>query len=957
MEVTMANQLIDRRIGALGDMRVLPDEIICDIITALSPRDVARLSCVSSVMYIFCNEEPLWMTLCLNNVSGLFEYKGSWKRTTLQHAEAVNVDDASQIRPLHFDGFYSLFLYRRLYRCYTTLGDFYVDNGNVERKINLSPEEFRNNYDGVKPVLITGLADTWPARNTWTLDQLVLKYGDLPFRISQRSARKMKMKLRDYVSYIKLQRDEDPLYIFDEKFGEAAPCLLKDYTVPDLFQEDLFDVLDPDQRPPFRWLIIGPERSGASWHVDPALTSAWNTLLCGRKRWALYPPGKVPLGVTVHVDEEDGEVNIDTPSSLQWWLDFYPLLPDEDKPIECTQLPGETIFVPSGWWHCVLNLEPTVAVTQNFVNTTNFEFVCLDLAPGYRHKGVCRAGLLATDGASFEEVDRVMASPKSCLSPMDAPRKEKRLRTQHVHHDISETGAASCCSMWRNDLPYEISFLSKFLDEYRDHYNYVWSPSNCIGQREMRGWLWKLWIGRPGLRDLIWKGACIAVNAGKWYECLVQICQFHNLPFPKDEEKLPVGTGSNPVFLVADSVVKIYVEGGLESSLYCLGTELEFYNLLREVKSPLGEHVPDVLASGFVSLDNGSYTLASWDGKGIPDIIADHDSLIDSCKNYSIPFGLWSKKLFEHKTAALPANEPINLIGSKKIMPYIVTKRCKGKLFAEIRDSLSWENALDLASFLGEQLRNLRELPVPQLDPVALENIKHEVGPSDGVNSREVDSNDAAVWGIFLHNLAVRKKNVVTQLKKWGHPIPSCLIDKAVEYLPDDFEKLLPLFAGEACSWIHSDIMDDNLYLEPLANNIVHDPSNNVNGNGNIKNGEGLLWKPSYILDFSDLTIGDPILDLIPIHLDIFRGDPRLLKHLLSGYKLPLMRKNSLHGSADNIIKFERASYRAMCYCILHEDNVLGAVFGIWEELREAKSWEEVEDKVWGILNEYTDCC
>lgn len=96
----------------------------------------------------------------------------------------------------------------------------------------------------------------------------------------------------------------------------------------------------------------------------------------------------MPLGVTVHVNEDDGDVSVQNPSSLQWWLDFYPLLADEDKPIECTQLPGETIFVPSGWWHCVLNLETTVAVTQNFVNSKNFEFVCLDMAPGYRHKGV-----------------------------------------------------------------------------------------------------------------------------------------------------------------------------------------------------------------------------------------------------------------------------------------------------------------------------------------------------------------------------------------------------------------------------------------------------------------------------------------------------------------------------------------------------------------------------------------
>lgn len=43
------------------------------------------------------------------------------------------------------------------------------------------------------------------------------KYEDTAFKLSQRSRHKIKMKLKDYVSYIKLQHDEDPLYIFDEK--------------------------------------------------------------------------------------------------------------------------------------------------------------------------------------------------------------------------------------------------------------------------------------------------------------------------------------------------------------------------------------------------------------------------------------------------------------------------------------------------------------------------------------------------------------------------------------------------------------------------------------------------------------------------------------------------------------------------------------------------------------------
>ena len=103
------------------------------------------------------------------------------------------------------------------------------------------------------------------------------------------------MRAEDYFAYARRQRDDAPLYLFDAALlaTAAASPLATDApppaATPACFSEDLLAVLGEEGRPQHRWLIVGPARSGSSFHVDPNATSAWNAVVRGSKLWcALY---------------------------------------------------------------------------------------------------------------------------------------------------------------------------------------------------------------------------------------------------------------------------------------------------------------------------------------------------------------------------------------------------------------------------------------------------------------------------------------------------------------------------------------------------------------------------------------------------------------------------------------------------------------------------------------------
>jgi hypothetical protein len=232
----------------------------------------------------------------------------------------------------------------------------------VDRRANLSLSEFSREYRSPgKPVVITDTIEDWRARSAWTFEFFSSRYGSDSVqayryqgdKYQQKDARQM--RLAEYIDGVATQDwNSFPYYIRDNwALLTAHPELAADYRYPKYFY-DWFSLLPPFMRLRYPRIFIGPKGAVTPLHFDIWGTHAWLSQLVGRKRWILFPADQKHLLYGCKVDLERPDYK------------RFPLF-RETRPVECTIGPGDTVFVPGGWAHWVVSLDPTISLSANYM--------------------------------------------------------------------------------------------------------------------------------------------------------------------------------------------------------------------------------------------------------------------------------------------------------------------------------------------------------------------------------------------------------------------------------------------------------------------------------------------------------------------------------------------------------------------------------------------------------------
>ena len=240
----------------------------------------------------------------------------------------------------------------------------------IDRVSGLSEKEFYNNYvRQAIPVVITDKAP-WTSSEKFTPEYFKANYDHLVRTVNEKS-----YTLSEIIDLCKISTPENKapypnIYNVAKDFPEYLNEIPKmNYGKSNRLQSRLLPKFIAERTSQQEMFFGGKGCSFPTLHVDYLGVHTQLTQIIGEKEFILYSPNQTSYLYPDKIRTNHSPININEPD-----YDKYPLFKNA-KSISITLKPGETLFIPAGWWHTtyIHNFNLTYAIDHvNSFNWNNF---------------------------------------------------------------------------------------------------------------------------------------------------------------------------------------------------------------------------------------------------------------------------------------------------------------------------------------------------------------------------------------------------------------------------------------------------------------------------------------------------------------------------------------------------------------------------------------------------------
>jgi len=264
--------------------------------------------------------------------------------------------------------------------------------GCVDKLSRMSFEAMSARFARSQPVVLTDAQRGWPARAKWNFEFFAGEFGDeeivasdlAPFfaKHDRSFITTVKVSMKEYIRYVlgipnglrMLQKSTEQVF-----YANAWTPFLAHKHLADDVSNRLYCVQDsvPNDDEEFNHsltkVFMGPAGTISRLHHDTYATHVWLSQIRGRKQFICYSPEDHDKLCDDHDKEVDGRISLFNPAAPDY--DRYPRA-REARPFSVVVEEGETVVLPSRWWHWAKSLTPSLTLMRNFVNETNIDEYC-----------------------------------------------------------------------------------------------------------------------------------------------------------------------------------------------------------------------------------------------------------------------------------------------------------------------------------------------------------------------------------------------------------------------------------------------------------------------------------------------------------------------------------------------------------------------------------------------------